>query len=79
MKAPPVLLFATMFPQCGLLFALAINFQRVKGTVVESVNGLFAPWGFVGRAPTELLALRLVNNHDLAYLVSSHRRTCILS
>ena len=54
-----------------LLFALAIKFQHVKGLMVELVDGSFAPWSFAARAPGDGLAVKMNNNHDLAYLVSS--------
>jgi len=69
-----------MFSQCGLLFALAINFQHVKAIMVESMDGSFVPLSFVARAPGDgPLAVRMKNNHDLAYLVSSHHSTCVPS
>jgi hypothetical protein len=67
------------FSQCALTFALAINIEHVKGIMVESVDGSFVPWSFVARAPGEGLAVRMKNNQDLAYLVSSHRSTNLLS
>ena len=62
-----------------VLFALAINLRHVKGLLVESIDGSFVPWSFVARAPGDAIAVRLTNNHDLAYLVSSNRYTSILS
>jgi len=49
------------------------------GFVVESIDGSFVPLSFVARAPGEGLAVRMRNNNNLAYLVSSHRSTCVLS
>ena len=67
------------FSQCALTFALAINIEYVKGIMVQSMDGSFVPMSFVARAPGDALAVRMVNNHDLAYLVSSHRPTGVLS
>ena len=47
--------------------------------MVESVDGSFVPWSFVARAPGDAIAVRLTNNHDLSYLVSSYRYTSLLS
>jgi hypothetical protein len=47
--------------------------------MVQSVDGSFVPMSFVARAPGDGLAVQMINNHDLAYLVSSHRSTCVLS
>ena len=67
------------FSQCVLTFAIAINIDYVKGIMVESIDGRFVPLSFVARAPGDALAVRMINNHDLAYLVCSHRSTCVLS
>jgi hypothetical protein len=64
--------------QRAVLFALAISFQHVKGFMVESVDGSFVPWSFVTRAPGGPLAVRMKNNLDQAYLVSSYRNTSLL-
>ena len=47
--------------------------------MVQSMDGSFVPMSFVARAPNDALAVRMINNHDLAYLVSSYRSTCVLS
>jgi len=65
--------------QCALAFALVINIEYVKGIMVRSVDGSFVPWSFAARAPGDGLAVQMTNNHDLAYLVSSHRFTCVPS
>jgi len=68
-------MFST-FSQCALTFALAINIEHVKGTMVRSVDGSFVPMSFVARAPGDgPLAVRMINNHNEAYLVSSYRST----
>ena len=64
---------------CVVLFALAINFQHVKGLMVKSVDGSFVPWSFVARAPGDAIAVRMSNNDDVSYLVSSCRCTALLS
>jgi hypothetical protein len=66
------LLSSTMLSShCAVLFALAINFQHVKGLMVELVDGSFVPWSFAARAPGDGLAVKMNNNQDLAYLVGS--------
>jgi hypothetical protein len=68
------------FPQCILLFSLATNFLGVSGVMVESIDGSFVPWSFVARASgNDGLAVRLINNNDLSYLVSSHFPVYFLS
>ena len=67
------------FSQCVLTFAIAINIEHVKGIVVESIDGSFVPLNFVAHAPGDALAVRMINNHDLAYLVCSHRSACTFS
>jgi hypothetical protein len=67
------------FSQCALTFALAINIEHVKGIMVESIDGSFVPWSFVARDPEEGFAVQMTNHRDLAYLVSSHRFTYVLS
>ena len=47
--------------------------------MVQSMNGSFVPMSFVARAPGDGPAVRMTNNHDLAYLVSSHGSNCMLS
>ena len=64
---------------CAVLFALAITFQHVKGLMVKSVDGSFVPLNFVARAAEGGVAVRMHNNHDLAYLVSSYHYTTLLS
>jgi hypothetical protein len=65
--------------QCALTFTLAINIEYVKGIMVQSMDGSFIPMSFEARAPGDGPAVLMTNNHDLAYLVSSHRSTCVLS
>ena len=60
------------FSQCALTFSLVINIEYVKGIMVQSMDGSFAPMSLLARAPGDALAVRMINNHDLAYLVSSH-------
>lgn len=67
------------FSQCALTFVIAINIELVKGIMVESMDRSFVPLSFVAHAPGDVLAVRMVNNHDLAYLVCSHLSTCMLS
>jgi len=48
--------------------------------MVESADGSFVPWSFVARAPGDGgIAMRMKNNHDLSYLVSSYRSTYAIS
>ena len=69
-----------MFPSlCVVLFTVAINLQHVKGYMVESVDGSFVPWSFEARAPGDPIAVRMINNYDLSYLVSLYRYTSLLS
>ena len=68
-----------MFSHCGLLFALATSFQHVMAIMVEAIDGSFVPLSFVTRGPGDAFAVQMKNNHDLAYLVNSHRCTCVLS
>ena len=68
------------FSQCVLTFALAMNIEHVKGIMVKSIDGSFVPFSFVARAPGEgIAAVQMINNHDLAYLVSSRRHAYALS
>jgi hypothetical protein len=38
--------------------------------MVELVDGSFAPWSFAARAPGAGLPVKMINNHDLAYLAT---------
>jgi hypothetical protein len=67
------------FSQCVLTFALAMNIEHIKGIMVKSIDGSFVPLSFMARAPEEGLAVQIINNQDLAYLVSSRRYTYALS
>ena len=67
------------FSKCALTFALVINVEYIKGIMVQSMDGSFVPMSFVARAPGDGPAVLMTNNRDLAYLVSSHRCTCVLS
>jgi hypothetical protein len=69
----------TSFSQGVLTFARAINIEYVKGIMVRSIDGSSVPMSFVARAPGDALAVRMINNHYLAYLVSSHRSACMFS
>jgi hypothetical protein len=72
-------MFCSFF-KCVLTFALAINIEHDKGIMVRSMDGSFVPMSFVARAPPEgPLTVRMINNHDLAYLVSFHYSICALS
>ena len=50
-----------------MLFALAISFQLVKSQMVETV-----------KRDDGLISVRMKNNFDQAYLVSSYRYTSLL-
>jgi len=68
------------FSQLALLFSLATNFPDVEGGImVRSMDGSFVPLSFVSRAPGDGIPVPLKNNKDLAYLVSSHRSTGVIS
>ena len=47
--------------------------------MVQSMDGSFVTMSFVARAPGDGPAVRMTNNHDLAYLVSSYGSTYMLS
>lgn len=53
----------------AVFFALAVNFQHVRGLMVKLADGSFAPWSFAVR-DSGGLPVKMNNNHDLAYLVS---------
>ena len=67
------------FSKFLLTFALAMNIDHVKGIMVKSIDGSFVPLSFVARAPGEGPAVQMINNHDLAYLVSSRHYIYALS
>jgi hypothetical protein len=74
----PLVLLTMFSSQLAVLLALAINFRHVKGLMVESIDGSFVPWSFVKRAPGDAIAVRMKNNFDQAYLVSSYHYASLL-
>jgi hypothetical protein len=73
-------MLSSLFQYALLFDLLATKIPNVRGIMVESVDGSFVPWSFVARAPGDgTVAVRMKNNHDLSYLVSSHRFSYVIS
>ena len=66
-----------------MFFALAINFQHVKGLMVESVDSSFVPWSYVTRAAGGPLAVQIINRGQSvegeSYLVSLYYSSLLIA